>query len=97
MKYEWDERKNKANIRKHGIDFADAEEMFDGPMLVRADAREDYGEDRWLGIGMIAGRILAVAFTIRGADTIRIISLRRANQYERNLYEEAIQDELGAH
>jgi len=44
MTFEWDEAKNRANIRKHGFDFADAEEMFRGPLLVRPDTREDYGE-----------------------------------------------------
>jgi uncharacterized protein len=55
MGFEWDEATNRANIRKHGFDFADAEEMFRGTMLVRPDARDDYGEERWIGIGMIRG------------------------------------------
>jgi uncharacterized protein len=46
MKFEWDETKNRANIRKHGLDFADAEEMFHGALLAYPDTREDYGEDR---------------------------------------------------
>ena len=55
--FEWDEAKNRSHIRKHGFDFADAEEMFRGVLLVRPDAREDYGEKRWIGIGAIRGRI----------------------------------------
>ena len=55
MRFEWDEAKNRANIRKHGFDFAEAEEMFRGVLLVRPDTREDYGEERWLGIGMLRG------------------------------------------
>ena len=43
---EWDEAKNRANIRKHGLDFAWAEQMFHGPLFVRPDTREDYGEER---------------------------------------------------
>jgi len=46
MRFEWDEKKNKANIKKHGLDFADAPEMFDHPMLVSLDTRYDYDEDR---------------------------------------------------
>ncbi|PIZ25733.1 MAG: hypothetical protein COY47_04345 [Chloroflexi bacterium CG_4_10_14_0_8_um_filter_57_5] len=46
MKFEWDKQKNKANIEKHGLDFADAHKVFESPMLVRIDDREDYGEDR---------------------------------------------------
>ena len=55
MKLEWDDAKNRANIRKHGFDFADAEEMFHGALLIRPDTDEDYGEERWVGIGMIQG------------------------------------------
>jgi len=48
MRFEWDEQKNKTNIRKHGLDFADAPEIFDEPTVVRLDTRQDYGEDRWI-------------------------------------------------
>jgi uncharacterized DUF497 family protein len=61
MLWEWDETKNCSNIRKHGFDFAEAEEMFRGFLLVRPDVREDYGEERWIGIGMIQGRVAFVA------------------------------------
>jgi uncharacterized DUF497 family protein len=53
MNFEWDEAKNRANIRKHGFHFAEAEEMFRGVILVRPDTREDYEEKRWIGIGTI--------------------------------------------
>ena len=46
MKFDWDENKRLENIAKHGIDFIDVPEMFDGPMLVNLDTRCDYGEDR---------------------------------------------------
>ncbi|SPF48986.1 conserved hypothetical protein [Candidatus Sulfotelmatobacter kueseliae] len=96
MELEWDEAKNRANIRKHGFDFADAEEMFRGALVVRPDTREDYGEDRWIGIGMIRGQVAFVAFAERREDTIRIVSLRKADHEERREYEEAIQDGLEA-
>ncbi len=51
MNFEWDERKRELNIRKHGLDLADAPGMFALPMLNALDTRYDYGEDRWLGIG----------------------------------------------
>jgi uncharacterized protein len=70
-----------------GLDFVEAEEMFRGFLLVRPDTREDYGEERWIGIGMIRGRF---------AYTIRIISLRKADHEERKEYEKAIQDGLEA-
>jgi uncharacterized DUF497 family protein len=53
MKFEWDEASNRANIRKHALDFADAEEMFRGLRVVDPDTREDYGERRWTGVGSI--------------------------------------------
>jgi len=94
--FEWDERKNRQNIKKHGLDFADAEEMFRGFLLVRPDTREDYGEERWIGIGMIQGRFSFVAFVETSPDTIRVISLRKADHEERKQYEKAIQDGLEA-
>jgi uncharacterized protein len=90
MNFEWDEVKNRTNIRKHGFDFADAEEMFRNPLIVRPDAREDYDENRWIGIGTIQGRVVFLAFTERVPDIVRVISLRKANREERKEYEEAI-------
>ena len=97
MIFEWDEAKNRANIRKHRLDFADAEEIFRGPFLARPDTREDYGEARWIGIGITRGRFAFVAFTENPGGTIRIISLRKAENAERKENEKAIQDGLGAH
>ena len=88
MNFEWDENKNRTNIEKHGFDFADAEEMFRGALLIRPDIDEDYGEERWIGIGMIQGRIAFVAFAERSLETIRIISVRRARADEKKQYEE---------
>jgi|ERR1017187_7479552 uncharacterized DUF497 family protein len=95
MKVEWNDRKNTANLRKHGIDFADAIPMFDGPMLCEPDTREDYGESRWVGIGITNGRTAVVVFAECGGDRVRIISLRKANRHERRLFEETIEDALG--
>jgi uncharacterized DUF497 family protein len=49
MRFEWDDRKNVANMRKHGMDFSHAAQMFSGAyqLLIEPDMREDYGEDRW--------------------------------------------------
>lgn len=96
VKFDWNERKNKANIKKHGFDFADAEEVFDGPMYIAPDTREDYGEDRWIGVGDFRGRIVVSAFTERGNHTIRIISMGKALKHERKDYEEKLKDEFGA-
>jgi uncharacterized protein len=98
MTFEWDEAKNRTNILKHGFDFADAESMFHGPLLIRPDTREDYGEERWIGIGMLArGTIAFVVFSEPIQGLIRIISLRRADHEERKEYEKAIKNGLGTH
>ena len=91
-KFEWDEVKNRDNIKKHGFDLTDAEEMFRGVLVVDPDTRADYGEKRWVGLGTIGGRVAYVVFTERDPDTIRIISLRKASHRERKEYEKAIQD-----
>lgn len=87
MRFEWDEDKNDANIRHHGIDFADVLTMFLAPMLTNLDDRIDYGEDRWVSIGMIARGIAVIVWTERNGDVIRIISARKANKNERRRYE----------
>jgi uncharacterized DUF497 family protein len=58
------------------------------------DTDEDSGEERWIGIGMIRGRVAFVAFAERPQDTIRIISLRKADHEEREQYEKALQNGL---
>ena len=99
MRFSWDAAKNAANIRKHGFDFADGKDLFGGkyPFLVAADNDEDYGEERWRGIGMIEDRVVVAIFTELQPDLIRFISLRKANQEEQYRYEKAIKDELGPH
>jgi uncharacterized protein len=94
--FEWDEDKNQENIRKHGFDFGHAWRVFEGPLMTGLDTRSHYGEDRWSGIGLMGNRIVVVTFTPRGADIIRIISLRKALKHERKKFKEAISDELGA-
>jgi uncharacterized protein len=96
MTFEWDEAKNRANIRKHGFDFADATEMFRSTLIVDPDMREDYGERRWIGVGSIRGRTAHVVFTQPAPDTIRIISLSKVSHRESKEYEKAIQDGLEA-
>ncbi|WP_138502078.1 BrnT family toxin [Nostoc sp. PA-18-2419] len=95
MKFEWDEQKNQANIEKHGLDFADAPRMFNLPLRISLDERQNYGEDRWIGLGILDGRVVVVVFTEPDEQTIRIISLRKALPYERKRYEQFLKDELG--
>jgi uncharacterized DUF497 family protein len=62
MKFEWDENKNEANIRKRGIDVNDISEIFDGPMIINYDDRIDYDEERYIGIGVLRNIIAVVVF-----------------------------------
>ena len=87
MHFEWDEQKHRINIHKHGLSFADAGAIFAAPMLAALDDREDYGEDRYVIIGMVDNRLLYVAYAMRD-ETIRIISARGAEPYERRQYHE---------
>jgi len=93
--FQWDDDKNEENIRTHGIDFRDACEAFSGPLLYEADTREDYGEERWIGIGQMRGRIIVLAFVEREGPQVRLISARKATQNEKSKFQKAIEDELG--
>jgi uncharacterized DUF497 family protein len=74
--FQWDERKNKENISKHGFDFAAAWEIFELPMLTEIDASEVF-EQRLAGIGFLRQHIVVVIFAEGEENTIRIISLRK--------------------
>lgn len=94
MEFEWDEYKNQRNIEKHGFDFADAFHLFELPMVIDLDNREDYGEDRYIGIGLLSGRVVVVVYTEPDEKTVRIISLRKALSYERRRYEQYLKNRL---
>jgi uncharacterized DUF497 family protein len=90
--FEWDSRKAKRNLRKHGISFDEACTVFDDS-LARIFPDEDHsnGEERELIIGhSILDRILVVSFTERSLDRIRIINARKATRREQRDYEENI-------
>lgn len=98
MEFIWDEKKNRLNIKKHGFDFADAWQVFDKDLLASLDDSQDYGEERWIGIGMLNnGTVVLIVFIEEDNDAIRIISLRKANRNEKSKYEEKIKDGLGSH
>jgi uncharacterized protein len=91
MRYIWDPIKCRENIRKHSIDFVDAQNMFEYPMLATVDKRQDYGEDRWVGIGFLKGIIAVVVFTEDDDRRLRcIISARKATKYEQIRFKENI-------
>jgi hypothetical protein len=92
MKYEWDEAKNRKNLAKHGLSFEDAERVFSGPCITLEDDRFDYGEQRFVTLGLLAGRLVVLAHSPRNEGT-RIISMRKGNRREQETY----QERLGPH
>lgn len=80
IEFEWDEQKRQTCLVKHGIDFEDAIGIFEGPMFVRRSDRD--GEERWVAVGEVEGRVVAVVYTIR-SGRYRIISARRSRKNER--------------
>ena len=83
--FAWDEAKRRLNLRKHGIDFADADKIFRGLTLTAEDDREAYGERRFLTLGLLDDQVVSVAHTERGNE-IRIISIRKALKHETRFY-----------
>jgi uncharacterized DUF497 family protein len=89
MNYEWDEKKRKHNLAKHGVDFADAVGVFFDDYAITC--REPYGEneDRMVTLGMgLSLRVLYVVWIERYGDTYRIISTRKASPGEIRQYQE---------
>ena len=87
MEFEWDQDKSDACYLERGFDFAYVLRAFvDDDRLIHKDTRWDYGEDRYQLLGAIDGRVFFVVYTIRGT-VLRIISARKANQREKNEYE----------
>jgi uncharacterized DUF497 family protein len=95
MRFEWDPAKNKTNIRRHRIDFADVPAVFKGPMCLALDTRSEHGEDRWVGIGFLGLGIVVVVYVEREQDAIRIISARKAEKHERETFKKELSDRLG--
>ncbi|MCA3019758.1 MAG: BrnT family toxin [bacterium] len=83
--FEFDTAKSEANRLKHGIDFVEAQALWDDPMLLEIPAKTD-DEPRYLVIGLINDKHWSAVVTYRGAN-IRLISVRRARLEEQTLYE----------
>jgi uncharacterized protein len=84
--FEWDGAKARRNYSRHGVTFEIAKKAFRDPSMVEIlDDREDYGEDRYLLIGMADGQLLSIIYTERN-ERYRLISARRANKDEQDHY-----------
>lgn len=87
MRFQYDPAKAAANLRKHGVSFADAEGVLEDPLALTVEDPDAEGERRFITIGMgSAGELLVVVYTERH-DAWRIISARRATRRERRSYE----------
>jgi len=84
MRFIWDEAKRQANLNKHGVDFTDAERVFAGPTFTFEDDREDYGEQRWVMLGLLGVQVVVIVHT-ETAEEIRVISMREADNNEQRL------------
>lgn len=91
MKFEWDENKRQTNITKHGIDFIDARKIFDYDTVTIEDNRFNYGEQRFIAIGLLNGKTIVVVHT-EISNKIRIISARKATKNEQQIYFNEIYD-----
>jgi uncharacterized DUF497 family protein len=85
MSFDFDPRKNQSNLAKHGIDFVDAQRLWDDPDLLEIPAKTE-DEPRWLVIGRVDGKRWSAVITIRD-HVIRIVSVRRSRSEEVALYE----------
>ncbi|MBI3702261.1 MAG: BrnT family toxin [Rhizobiales bacterium] len=84
--FEWDDNKRRANVAKHGLDFVDATEVFADPRQHTYRSPHQSGEERFVSIGNVRGRLIAVVFTQRG-NKLRIISARPVRRNEREQYD----------
>ena len=85
MRFEWDERKRRSNLEKHGVDFSDLDSLFAGETVTVLDERFDYGEHRFITLGLLKGIVLTVAHT-ETDEVVRILSARKATRYEEETY-----------
>lgn len=81
----WGARKRRMNLKKHGFDFVDAEEVFHGVTYTYEDDRFSYGEQRFVTLGLLRGNIVSLVHT-EEEDHIHVISMRKATKREREVY-----------
>lgn len=85
MRFIWHKPKRQTNLKKHDVDFADAERVFTGPTFTFEDDREDYGEQRWVTLGLLGMKVVVIVHT-ETAEEIRVISMREADNDEQLLF-----------
>lgn len=91
MRFEWNDKKNQINQEKHGLNFQDAEIIFGGRTISFIDDRKNYGEERFITMGELQGRVIIIVHTERNS-VIRIISMRKANEREKKIYHQRLKE-----
>ena len=89
MRFGWDDQKRDSNLDKHGLDFVDAPEVFAGLTFTVKDDRFEYGEHRFMTLGMLKDIVVVVAHT-ETDEEVRIISMRKANRREQEIYQKRL-------
>ena len=85
MRFTWHESKRRLTVQRRGLDFASAQQVFAGPTYTFEDDRKDYGEQRWVTIGLLNMVVVVIVHT-ETEDEIRIISMRKADKDEQFLF-----------
>ncbi len=85
MNIEFDQNKRMKTLTERGLDFADADKVFSGITATAPDTRRDYGEQRFITMGLLDGRVVVLVWTKRGENR-RIISMRKANEREQKRF-----------
>jgi len=85
MRFTWYEAKRESNLKDHGLDFVDAREAFSGPTFTYQDDRFDYGEERFVTLGLLRGLVVSIVHT-ETPRRIHIISFRRATKHEQAIF-----------
>ena len=90
----WDEAKRKQNIKKHGLDFAGCDAIWDHFTITREDRRQVYGEARQVCFGLLTGEVVVMVYTERLGGP-HVISLRKAEKHEARYYRQVTKENLG--
>ena len=88
MNYHFDPAKRRANLKKHGLDFNDTVSVIEsGRTVTFEDRRFDYGEERFITLGLLADQVVVIVTSETGSD-IRIISMRKATRHEQKIFDQ---------
>jgi uncharacterized DUF497 family protein len=94
MRFSWDEKKRRSNLKNHGLDFVDAPRVFEGPTFTFEDDRFAYGERRFVTLGFLADIAVSIVH-LETSSRIHVISFRKATRHEEVIPLQNLQNCLG--